>query len=183
MDVVSSPKGGAMATHGTILVTSKVEGGRILLQTPSDGHTEDALKMLKNLPKWMAKQKKWRARVLANSTGPVTLEQVQGWERRHATCELCLVEMANWIVAMTPCRWRIIPPQFQKGYLADYDRNDEHHIKVRILEGSEYRVTPPASDEELASGDKRFQSFEVDMLSIIHPIHLKMANDLVKKGK
>ena len=35
-----------MATHGTILLTSKAEPGQILLQTPHDGHVQRALKIL-----------------------------------------------------------------------------------------------------------------------------------------
>jgi hypothetical protein len=169
-----------MGTHGTIQITSKRERGTVLLQTPSDGHTDNAVKMLRRLPAWIARQKKWRpylhAQLSLEHGNPLTLEAVQDFERHSSTCELCIIELAAWIVAYHPMRWRVVPPQFQRGYLADFDRVPENHLRVRILDDSSYTFTQPADDRVAADGT-------VNLIEEIHKIHLRMAMRMADKMK
>jgi hypothetical protein len=155
-------------------------------------HTERALKILtgddqhddwpeEGLPKWIAVQKRWRpdfevdAFLEGRSRGEPTLETFQKWHRRHATCELCLVELAAWVVACCPMTYRVIPPHMQRGYLADYDRREDLHLHVVIQDASSYVIKE--SEENGIPAD-----IAVNLIDQILEIHLRMAQDRIKQG-
>lgn len=127
-----------MATHGTILLSSSEEKGPLLMQTPHDGHTAEAIKMVLDLPRFVA-SKHWYATVVANvrEKKPVTVESVQDFARCQGDFgQLYLLSVAHWIAAYHFDRWQIIPKGFEE-YLADYDREDKHHFEVPETEMSE----------------------------------------------
>jgi hypothetical protein len=183
-----------MGTHGTIRLTSKAEKGTVLLQTPHDGHTQRALKILTGdgpyappalgLPQWMAEQQRWRAETIANRytdpsptnppRTPLSLETFQDWERCHATCEVCLIELAAWIVACCPLTYRVIPPLFQAAYLADYDRKESGHLQVVILDTARYRIK--ANKEHNIP-----KPITVDLIAQVHRLHLEMAEAKIRE--
>lgn len=185
-----------MATHGTIRLTSKVEKGTILLQTPHDGHACRALKLLTGddkheaypvhgLPRWIAEQTAYRPNCVADRyinpsefipAKVPTLETFQDWEQCHATCELCLIELAAWIVACCPMTYRVIPPLFQGSYLADYDREESGHLQVEILDDRSYRIKKHKQLEIP-------EAITVDLIAEVHRIHLGMAQALIAKAK
>jgi hypothetical protein len=187
-----------MATHGTILLTSKVETGKVLLQTSHDGHVRRAIKnltgqedpepgywdykSLPGLPRWLAWQKRWRAENFADrlinpspyhKPEPLTIQVLQEWEDCHATIELCLLELASWIVAADPLVYRVIPNHhFAKGYLPDYDRDPAGHLVVRILDYRAFEIRPHAEhgiDDVIT----------VDLISEIHKLHLRWAQEMI----
>jgi hypothetical protein len=190
-----------MATHGTIRLTSKVEKGTVLLQTPHDGHAGRAVKLLTGqrhdvrdvglgdhldgLPLWLAKQKRYRADLIADRflhptqyrpAEEPTLESLQDLERSHSTVELCLMELAAWIVAADPCVYRVIPPLFQAGYLADYDRDETLHLHMVILDGSSFQI-------KASKAIGIAKPITVDLISEIHKHHLRMAQETIANAK
>jgi hypothetical protein len=118
-------------THGTILLTSTDEKGEVLLQTSHDGHTGDALKMLLDLPRFVAAQS-WYAKVIVRCEKDITIDTVRDFGKCQGDFgSIYLLGVAHWCVSYHFDRWHIIPKEFQ-SYLSDYDRKDRHHLHVDI---------------------------------------------------
>lgn len=169
-------------THGTILISSLVEDGTVLLQTPHDGHTNRALRILTGrgkpilgepklgIPQFVADRKRWRVRSaienhVQHGFERLSAEYFRDMMGHHEICSLNILDLASMIIAVDPMIYRIIPPGFE-DYLPDYDRTG--HLMVRILDDSRYRIL---RDKE--HGIHR--SITVNLFEEINKLHLRWA--------
>ena len=166
-------------THGTILLRSKTD--RLLLQTPHDGHTAEAIWMLMTIPERVAQGRQWVTRIalrtlhqsglLDNLANPEIVHRLFYREITDSSLlfEWHILDFASLIVmSYAPNqRWRVIPRNFY-SWLASWEKPTKPRIQVIMhRDAFTIRVNHPLEElleERFFSDQERFKGYNIRQL-------------------
>jgi hypothetical protein len=125
-----------MGTHGTFAIAdADIANPPVFMQTPSNGHHQDAIVMLCDLPRFHC-EKMWHQDVLANvcydRQQELDRQRVVDYARTNGNFgNLWALGLAHTVVAYHFDRWMIYPSEYHNvTYLADYDQEPDFTVIV-----------------------------------------------------